>query len=78
VEAISDRDPCTSDGDVLVRRWLPVDEDPRPASISANDAEHAAALALVQEVKAALVAAGWPPPVETDSSMRAHLLWAVC
>ena len=38
----------TNDGDILLRRWLPIDLDPkRPAGISSSDAEHAAALELV-------------------------------
>ena len=38
------REPTTSDGDILRRRWLPLDFDPaRPSGVSATDAEKRAA-----------------------------------
>jgi hypothetical protein len=41
--------PTTNDHDVLRRRWLPLDFDPRrPSGISATQAEHDAALNLGQ------------------------------
>jgi hypothetical protein len=43
---VGEHDPLTSDRDVLARRWLLIDADPRrPAGISASDTEHEAALA---------------------------------
>src|SRR5947208_3310383 len=49
VRPASERDALTSDADVVARRWLPIDADPRrPSGISASDAEHEAALARVR------------------------------
>src|SRR5262245_11848140 len=46
----------TSDADVLRRRWIPIDCDARrPAGISATDAEHEAALAVMRTVRTWLV-----------------------
>lgn len=71
-------DPLTSDGDVMARRWLLVDLDPRrPAGISSTDAEHEAALTRAREVRAALAAEGWPEPLLADSGNGAHLLYRV-
>jgi len=45
--------PTTGDGDVLFRRWLPVDLDPvRPSGVSSTDEEHDAAIARAEEVAA--------------------------
>lgn len=68
----------TSDADILGRRWLPVDLDPRrPTGISSSDAEHQHALELAAHVAAALAAEGWPEPVFADSGNGAHLLYRV-
>ena len=71
-------DVTTSDVDILHRRWLPVDLDPkRPAGISSNEAGHAAALQLAQHVSTALSELTWPDPVFADSGNGAHLLYRV-
>jgi len=58
----------TSDADILCRRWLPVDLDPRrPTGISSSDAEHQQALDLAMLISAALQVEGWPEPVYADS-----------
>ena len=68
----------TSDGDILHRRWLPIDIDPkRPTGISSTDEEHEAALALAERVKEQLSASGWPEPIFADSGNGAHLLYAI-
>jgi hypothetical protein len=69
-------DPATGDGDIMARRWLPVDCDPvRPAGISATDAEHDLALARAREIRAYLRTQGWPEPILADSGNGGHLLY---
>jgi hypothetical protein len=68
----------TSDGDIVRRRWLFVDFDPkRPAGISATDAEHEAALDRARQCRNWLSSMGWPSPVRADSSNGAHLLYPI-
>lgn len=68
----------TSDGDILRRRWLPIDLDPeRPSGISSTDAEHAAALERAGEIADWLRAFGWPEPVRADSGNGCHLLYRI-
>jgi hypothetical protein len=68
------KNPLTSDGDILRRRWLPIDLDAkRPSGISATDAEHWAALDLARAIRDALSADGWPEPFFADSGNGAHL-----
>ena len=56
---VDERDSLTPDTEVLRRRWLPVDVDPRrPSGVSATEAEHAAAHARALEVRAWLSAPG--------------------
>jgi hypothetical protein len=68
----------TSDADIIRRRWLPLDFDPkRPAGISSTDAEHEAALECARRVRGFLSSEGWPEPVEGDSGNGAHLLYSI-
>lgn len=68
----------TSDADIVSRRWLPVDLDPkRPAGISSCDAEHAAALELARRMHGEFQAEGWPEPILADSGNGAHLLYPI-
>ena len=68
----------TSDADVLSRRWLLIDLDPkRPAGISSTDAEHEAALEVARKIRLDLTADGWPEPIVADSGNGAHLLYRV-
>jgi P4 family phage/plasmid primase-like protien len=71
-----DREPLTSDANIQQRRWLLLDADPvRPAGISSTDHEHAAGLARVQEIQAALTESGWPEGALADSGNGGHLLY---
>ena len=66
----------TSDADILLRRWFPIDFDPvRPAGISATEAEHEAALDRSRQCKEWLQTQGWPDPVVADSGNDGHLLY---
>lgn len=68
----------TTDGDIIRRRWLLVDLDPkRPAGISSSNAEHDAALDLARHIRGELLAEGWPAPVFADSGNGAHLLYPI-
>lgn len=75
---INSGDPATGDGDIVARRWLPIDCDPvRPTGISATAAEHDLALARAREIRDYLGARGWPEPVLADSGNGGHLLYRV-
>ena len=75
---LSRSDATTGDADILRRRWFPVDIDPvRPSGISSTDEEHAAALAMADEVAAWLAELGFPEPVRADSGNGAHLLYRI-
>jgi P4 family phage/plasmid primase-like protien len=68
----------TADKDILVRRWLLVDADPkRPAGISASDEEKAKALERACTVVVNLEKAGWPQPAIADSGNGYHLLYRI-
>jgi hypothetical protein len=68
----------TQDGDILRRRWLPIDTDPvRPSGIASTDAEHRAALDRAAAIAAALAAEGWPSPIGADSGNGGHLLYRI-
>ena len=72
------RDNSTADGDVLRRRWLPIDCDPvRPSGIASTDEEHEAALALSREIRDGLSSLGWPEPVMLDSGNGAQMLYRI-
>jgi hypothetical protein len=67
----------TTDGEIVARRWLPLDFDPvRPAGISSTDEEHAAALECAQRTREYLLTLGFPAGamVLVDSGNGAHLL----
>lgn len=68
----------TGDGEIVRRRWLPIDLDPkRLTGISSTDAEHAAALELAAQISAALLEEGWPEGIRADSGNGGHLLYAI-
>ena len=72
------QEPLTSDGDIILRRWLPVDIDAtRPSGISSTDVEHDAAIDKARQIRAALAERGWPQPILADSGNGAHLLYRV-
>ncbi len=68
----------TSDGDIVRRRWLPIDCDPvRPTGISSTEAEHDAAIARAREIGQWLGKQGWQRPVWADSGNGGHLLYRI-
>ena len=72
------REPTTSDGDILRRRWLPLDFDPvRPSGVSATDAEKRAAKKRALQVWDFLGQRDWEEPVVADSGNGYHLLYRV-
>lgn len=71
-------DSSTTDGDIVRRRWLLVDADPkRPSGISATEAEHAAAIEKVRRIADTLAGQGWPRPILADSGNGAHALFSI-
>jgi hypothetical protein len=72
------KDATTGDADILRRRWLPIDIDPkRPSGVSSTDEEHGLALAKAGEIAAWLASLGFPAPVTGDSGNGAHLLYRI-
>lgn len=68
----------TQDRNVLTFQKLLVDVDPvRPSGVSSTDAEHDAALALCQKIRADLLGAGWPEPLVADSGNGGHLVYCM-
>ncbi len=71
-------DPLTGDGDIIRRRWLPLDFDPiRPAGISAAYNEHCNAEDVARKCWAWLSSLGWSSPILADSGNGAHLLYRI-
>ena len=72
------RNPTTADTDIVRRRWLLIDCDPRRASgVSSSNAEHESALAKAREIRNGLSSLGWPKPVWTDSGNGAQLMYRI-
>lgn len=68
----------TADADILARRWLLIDLDPkRSAGISSTDTEHLAAIERGYQVRDFLKSKGWPDPILADSGNGAHLLYRI-
>jgi hypothetical protein len=71
----------TSDGDILRRRWLPIDIDPvrggGDQKVSSTDAEKAESLKTALEVRKDLGKVGWPEPVLMDSGNGFWLLYRI-
>jgi len=68
----------TGDSDVINRRWMLIDVDPkRPAGISSSQPEHNAAIKMAMEVRGWLHERGWPDPITADSGNGAHLLYRI-
>jgi hypothetical protein len=75
---LSRHDATTSDADIVRRRWLPIDIDPkRPSGVSSTDEEHSLALAKAEEIAGWLASLGFPEPVKGDSGNGAHLLYRI-
>ena len=72
------RNPTTADTDIVRRRWLLIDCDPRRASgVSSSNSEHESALAKAREIRDGLSSLGWPKPVLTDSGNGAQLMYRI-
>ena len=72
------RNPTTADTDIVRRRWLLIDCDPRRASgVSSSNAEHESARAKAREIRDGLSSLGWPKPVLTDSGNGAQLMYRI-
>jgi len=70
--------PLTKDGEIGVRRWLPIDLDPvRASGISSTDEEHESAKQRAVQIRDALHSEGWPRPILGDSGNGAHLLYRI-
>jgi len=64
-------------GQIPRRRWLLIDVDPVRKAGSSTDDEKAAALAMVETIRKALRARGWPAPIVADSGNGYHLLYLI-
>ena len=72
------RNPTTADTDIVRRRWLLIDCDPRRASgVSSSNAEHESALAKAREIRDGLSSLGWPDPIMADSGNGAQLMYRI-
>lgn len=72
------RNPTTADTDIVRRRWLLIDCDPRRAAgVSSSNAEHESALAKAREIRNGLSSLGWPDPIMTDSGNGAQLMYRI-
>jgi putative DNA primase/helicase len=69
---------CSSDSDIVTRRFLLIDVDPvRPTNLSATDAEKDAAFAILMLVASFLSELGFPPPIVADSGNGGHLIYRI-
>ena len=72
------RNPTTADTDIVRRRWLLIDCDPKRASgVSSSNSEHESALAKAREIRDGLSSLGWPDPIMTDSGNGAQLMYRI-
>lgn len=72
------RNPTTADTDIVRRRWLLIDCDPKRSSgVSSTKAEHESALTKAREIRDGLSSLGWPKPVLTDSGNGAQLMYRI-
>ena len=72
------RNPTTADTDIVRRRWLLIDCDPRRASgVSSSNAEHESALAKAREIRNGLSSLGWADPIMNDSGNGAQLMYRI-
>ena len=68
----------TTDADIVRRRWLLLDFDPRRVSgVSATDAEKAAAMARAEACREYLAERGWIAPIFADSGNGGHLQYPI-
>lgn len=72
------REPTTADSDILCRRWLLIDCDPKRVSgVSSSDAEHEAAISTACKIRDGLSASGWSDPIIQDSGNGAQLMYRI-
>lgn len=72
------REATTADTDILSRRWLLIDCDPKRVSgVSSSDPEHEAAISMACKIRAGLSASGWPDPILIDSGNGAQMMYRV-
>ncbi|PWR74340.1 hypothetical protein [Methanospirillum lacunae] len=72
------KDASTGDSDIIRRRWLPIDIDPRrPSGVSSSESEHADAICRADTIAEFLSGLGWPDPIIADSGNGAHLLYRI-
>ena len=72
------REPTTADSDILCRRWLLIDCDPKRVSgVSSSDAEHEAAISTACKIRDGLSASGWSAPIIQDSGNGAQLMYRI-
>ena len=72
------REATTSDSDILSRRWLLIDCDPKRVSgVSSSDAEHEAAISMACKIRSGLSASGWPDPILLDSGNGAQMMYRI-
>lgn len=68
----------TNDNDIIARRWLLIDIDPkRPADTNASDEEKRYAWLMVNRLGIYLRDMGFPAPIVADSGNGYHLLYKV-
>ena len=72
------REATTADTDILSRRWLLVDCDPKRVSgVSSSDSEHEAAISMACKIRSGLSASGWPDPIMLDSGNGAQMMYRI-
>lgn len=72
------REATTADTDILSRRWLLVDCDPKRVSgVSSSDSEHEAAISMACKIRSGLSASGWPDPILLDSGNGAQMMYRI-
>ena len=72
------REATTADTDIVARRWLLIDCDPKRVSgVSSSDPEHEAALSMACKIRSGLAASGWPDPILIDSGNGAQMMYRI-
>ena len=72
------REATTADADIVARRWLLIDCDPKRVSgVSSSDPEHEAALSMACKIRSGLSASGWPDPILLDSGNGAQMMYRI-